>query len=152
MKLMRLFLTFAIAGLLLSSCDSEPPTSIGQAYGGGIIFELKDGHRLVVATEDLGELNWDEAERQCKSYRGGGFEDWYLPSQDELTQLYDVRDAVNRSLEVEGGQQMRSAPYWSSTEVGSTNASYFDFKGGRSTSYQSTNKANTGHVRAVRAF
>ena len=43
----------------------------------------------------------------ARAYRGGGYSDWYLPSQEELNQLYLSKDAI-------GG--FGSGAYWSSTE------------------------------------
>jgi hypothetical protein len=44
----------------------------------------------------------------ARAYSGGGFSDWFLPSEDELKALQAVRVTI-------GG--FESATYWSSTEI-----------------------------------
>ena len=76
----------------------------------------------------------------CKSYTGGGYSDWYLPSKDELNELYINRVAI-------GG--FASVCYWSSSEA-STNYAWFEyFDSGVQTNF---NKDVGNYVRAVRAF
>ena len=70
----------------------------------------------------------------------GGYSDWYLPSIDELTQLYINRVAI-------GG--FANNFYWSSTEIYFTDAWVQDFFYGIQ---DYSNKSNYYDVRAVRAF
>jgi len=46
----------------------------------------------------------------ARSYEGGGYTDWYLPSKDELSKLYDLK-ALGF-----GGFESPTAIYWSSSE------------------------------------
>ena len=74
------------------------------------------------------------------AYLFGGYEDWYLPSKDELNLLYQQKDVV-------GG--FADTYYWSSTELDSIQARDQYFGNG----YQSNiAKYNGLRVRAVRAF
>ncbi len=42
------------------------------------------------AAKDNGKgINWDDAKRYCENYQGGGYNDWRMPTQDELASLYD---------------------------------------------------------------
>jgi hypothetical protein len=77
----------------------------------------------------------------ARAYNGGGYTDWFLPSKDELNQLYVNRVAI--------GGFNDSNYYWSSTEYDNNFAwnQYF-FNG--SQSYGS--KYYPNYVRAVRAF
>ena len=78
--------------------------------------------------------------RLCGDLVLGGYSDWYLPSKDELNQLYLNRVAI-------GGFAVNY--YWSSTELNSDGAEAQGFPNG----YQySANKGNHDGVRAVRAF
>ncbi len=76
----------------------------------------------------------------ARAYRGGGFDDWYLPSKRELNKLFYVKSAV-------GG--FSDGGYWSSTESGAVGAwnqyFYIGSQGGSS-------KDHAWRVRAVRAF
>ena len=57
--------------------------------------------------------NGDYAAKICKDYRGGGFNDWYLPSINELRKLSQNRLSI-------GG--FKDYFYWSSTESDQYNA------------------------------
>ena len=76
----------------------------------------------------------------ARAYRGGGYDNWYLPSKEELNQLYLNRSAV-------GG--FASGVYWSSTEyVANLAWSQFFDDGYQSGDY----KGGECRVRPVRAF
>jgi len=58
------------------------------ANGDGTVLDQKSG--LMWAAKDNGEdVNRQGAERYCERYRGGGYEDWRMPTVDELAGLYD---------------------------------------------------------------
>jgi hypothetical protein len=43
------------------------------------------------AAKDNGSpISWPEAKKYCENYRGGGYMDWRMPTQDELAGLYDI--------------------------------------------------------------
>ena len=155
--------------------------TIGQSYGGGIIFYI-DGtgqHGFIAATSDQGwpspgdMVGWGcrplsipgtltaigtgaantalivangcsdvgFAARICSDLVLNGYNDWFLPSKDELNQLYLQRGLI-------GG--FAGGYYWCSTEE---NANYafiqqFGTVGNQTDSY----KDQYWHVRAIRAF
>jgi hypothetical protein len=74
------------------------------------------------------------------SYSLNGFNDWFLPSKDELNELYLQKGVV-------GG--FANDFYWSSSEVNSVDAWLQDFFFGDQFVF---NKVNPLRVRAVRAF
>jgi serine/threonine protein kinase len=58
------------------------------AYADGTVKDTKTG--LMWASKDNGEdINWNDAKRYCENYRGGGYTDWRMPTQDELAGLYE---------------------------------------------------------------
>ena len=69
-----------IDGLSLKIGDIGP--------GGGLIFYI-EGNKALECSELLGEANWEGAKRMCLEYRGGGYSDWYLPTKEELSWIYD---------------------------------------------------------------
>ncbi|MBZ0243200.1 MAG: DUF1566 domain-containing protein [Bacteroidales bacterium] len=80
------------------------------------------------------------AAKICKNLVLNGYNDWYLPSKDELNKLYLSKDLI-------GG--FAADWYWSSSEF----SSYFAWKQYFGDGYQgSSSKINTNYVRAVRAF
>ncbi len=91
-------------------------------------------------TIDIVNAGCGGAAQACFDLILNGFSDWFLPSLDELKQLYNNRNII-------GGFQ--SGSYWSSMENGSAGANYwftFSFGSGR---YR---KTNSYFVRAVRVF
>jgi hypothetical protein len=82
----------------------------------------------------------------CANLTLGGYSDWFLPSKDELNEMYLNNAAI-------GGFGFDF--YWSSTEYNNTNAWVQNFTiGGQSgNGYQGSSfKDNVNYVRAVRAF
>lgn len=86
----------------------------------------------------------------ARAYNGGGYTDWYLPSKNELNQMYLNKATINIIAAANGGSSFSpTINYWSSTENGFNNAWYQSFlDGGQS----DRRKHNTYGVRAVRAF
>lgn len=73
----------------------------------------------------------------------GGYDDWFLPSQDELQKLWEF------SL-VHGGGFSKDGIYWSSTETNPDNAWGQTFDEGKYTGW--VFRATQGRVRAIRTF
>ncbi|MBK6963013.1 MAG: DUF1566 domain-containing protein [Bacteroidales bacterium] len=81
------------------------------------------------------------AARICRDLVLNGYDDWFLPSRDELVQMYIQRSAI-------GGFAVND--YWSSSEIdpGSGWEQNFAWDGQTHMQY----KGNPGYVRAIRAF
>jgi uncharacterized caspase-like protein len=64
------------------------------AYGNGTVLDTQT--KLMWAARDNGtNIDWQGAKRYCENYRGGGFRDWRMPTQDELAGLYDEGKIYN---------------------------------------------------------
>jgi hypothetical protein len=87
----------------------------------------------------------------CLNSTNGGQSDWYLPSIDELSLLWQNRFNLNKSLSSIGGATvlLSLAYYWSSSEDNANYAWHFSFVDGPTLNYD---KNLTTYVRAVRAF
>ena len=84
----------------------------------------------------------DIAARLCGDLTTGSYSDWYLPSIDELSKLYDSRVVIGN---------FQAASYWSSTENNANTAWYANFAFGGTS--PSGNKSTTSfRVRPVRSF
>jgi uncharacterized repeat protein (TIGR02543 family) len=84
------------------------------------------------------------AAKLCRDYRGGGLDKWFLPSKDELAQLYTQRDVTR------WGGFADSSWYWSSSEYNLNVAAWSqNFTTG---AQAGTNKSGSRFVRPVRAF
>ena len=80
------------------------------------------------------------AVKAADEYSLGGYDDWFLPSKDELNLLYLQRNYVDL---------LNPYYYWSSTEDGSASAKFQHLGNG---TQGSANKDSTFSVRAIRAF
>jgi len=83
------------------------------------------------------------AAKLCRDYNGGGKNDWFLPSKDQLNTLYGQKALV--------GGFTSDHLYWSSTEYNDEYAWAQYFLEGSQSLGGKTYGAVTG-VRAVRAF
>ena len=87
-------------------------------------------------------LTADTAADKCRDKSLGGYTDWFLPSKDELNQMY-----LNLHLNTLGG--FVNSYYWSSSEKTSTSAWCQRFD----TGFQAAGaKLTSFHVRAIREF
>lgn len=111
--------------LMLASCGPEIEEGVAT---------IKIGD-LEVMTEDLGEMNWDDAMKACADLGDG----WRLPTKDELNLLYENKEKIG-GFANDGG-------YWSSTETGLSFAWLKDFIDGKPWSFFKTTPIL---VRAVR--
>ena len=87
-----------------------------------------------------GETSTSYAAGLARAYNGGGYDDWFLPSKDELYKLY-----INKVII--GG--FVNTNYWSSSEQDDDFAYKRNFING---DQNFNTKVNTFHVRAIRAF
>ncbi|UKM65940.1 DUF1566 domain-containing protein [Flavobacteriaceae bacterium GSB9] len=86
--------------------------------------------------------NGSYAAKLCRDYSGGGFNDWFLPSKDQLNILYEQKTLV-------GG--FSNQIYWTSSEYGVGSAWVQDFENGEQHSDNTSDRAGI-HTRAIRAF
>jgi hypothetical protein len=105
----------------------------GTAIGTGL------SNSITIVT-DNDNLSGTSAAGLCRAYTGGGKADWFLPSVDELNQLYLQKTVVG---------DFASNTYWSSSEYTAAYACIQGFYKGIQ-SYDS--KFGAYYVRAVRAF
>lgn len=96
----------------------------GQTNNGGVLLYEINGHGVIAAKYDLANsLGYWQSYNACNDLIKDGFDDWRLPTKDELILLYDKRYEI-------GGFSNRSV-YWSITQDGyPNNAFYIDFHDG----------------------
>ncbi|MBT3872313.1 MAG: DUF1566 domain-containing protein [Flavobacteriaceae bacterium] len=105
----------------------------GTAIGTGLT-----NTNAIIAAQGPTETSY--AAGLARAYNGGGYTDWFLPSKDELNQLYLNKAAI-------GG--FTANPYWSSTEIDNLSSWLQNFYVGDQIN---ANKYGAAYVRAVRAF
>jgi hypothetical protein len=114
-----------------------------QFKHGGYVVQESNGHGLVAAVCDIGEMNWNDAITACQELVMNGYSDWVLPNKDQLELIY-------KNLHQKGIGGFSSEYYWSSSEYAADDAWYFIFFEGLGFTVNSKN--DTRQVRAVRAF
>ena len=117
------------------------------AYGNGTVLDTKTN--LMWAAKDNGSnIKWQGAKSYCENYRGGGYTDWRMSTQDELAGLYDVNKSrpaacsLNYSIHV-ATELIDITCFWLWTsETRGSDAAGFDFyNGGRYWSHRSNDNA-----------
>jgi hypothetical protein len=83
----------------------------------------------------------------ARAYVGGGFTDWFLPSQDELNEMWLYSQVGGFNTATYG---LASALYWSSTQLSSNTAQGQNFING--SPYPDPKNSLSLRVRPVRAF
>ena len=79
-----------------------------------------------------------------------GYSDWYLPSIDELNEMYNSIGQGGLESNIGGFEISVDSYYWSSSENDSYTAWYVGFYFGSTGA--NNHKANTSRVRVIRAF
>jgi hypothetical protein len=85
------------------------------------------------AAKDNGsDIDWANAKSYCKNYRGGGYTDWRMPTQNELVGLYDAGksspEACNRSYNIHVATKLINITCgfpWASETRGSDAATFY---------------------------
>ena len=130
----------------MSGYTVKPRGIISQFKHGGFIVYEKDGHGLVAAIIDIGNMEWDAANSACDDLILNGYSDWHLPAKGELNTVY-----VNLVKFGFGG--FNKNYYWSSTnyEVSDNRVWIQDFSNGEQRYYYKTSGYKCD-IRAVRSF
>jgi TolB-like protein len=120
----------------------KPPSPpIGErGPGGGIIFFAESGVLMEISMT-LGSYNWNQAMEVARNYRGGGFNDWRLPTTGEAQLIYQNLGKYNL-----GG--FGNDSYWTSSQ-GNDRAYNFNFGTGYEYYWY---KTSNNSVRVIRTF
>jgi hypothetical protein len=105
-----------------------------------LTWSAKDSHDIAT---------WDEAGQYAKDFKGGGFSDWRLPTEQELKGLYNSAKTTilkgGKKIHAIDGVTLTGNMCWTS-EASGAKANYFDFeKGSRS----SKNKTDPYSMRTM---
>lgn len=118
------------------------PAYQSVAVSGGTLADIGSGSANTNNIITQNGLDSTYAAGLARSYNGGGYGDWYLPSRNELNRIWNNRVSI-------GG--LEAAYFWSSTEVDLSpgNAWAIHLSAG---SNGNQLKSNGNYVRAVRSF
>ena len=126
--------------------SSETDLSINYEWGCyGSSISGADGTAIGTGKQNTLDIvagcsDTDIAAYMCESSVIGGFSDWFLPSNDELSEMYDNKDII-------GG--FSTNHYWSSTEYFSNFAKVVKFSSG---AVSNLSKSSTKPVRPIRSY
>jgi len=125
------------------------------AYDNGTVLDTQTN--LMWAARDNGsDINWATAKSYCENYRGSGYTDWRMPTQDELAGLYDTgktqRNECSPSdpLHLTELIDLTACCPWASETSGSDAAYVSFFDGGRYWTHQSYNYGSRYRALPVR--
>lgn len=111
-----------------------------KSSAGNSVFELPSAG-LMVLTNDLGCVDWYSAKSMCSTATNAGFNDWRLPTKDELMTLYNNKELIGGFVDEK---------YWSSSTSYGGDPYYVNFSNGVYDTEMWEN--NHYHVRAVRTM
>lgn len=138
------------------SNNKSAPKNNNFKYGGFVVYE-KNGHGLIVSLIEYERKNWRESNELCNNYVSDGYDDWRLPTIDELNLIYDKVITKYGMFNFEDESMKRMGVfhdwYWSANENSEFGALQIKFGGGGYTESIMGNKASNGpNVRPVRSF
>ena len=92
------------------------------------------------------------AAEHCHTYSSGNYSNWFLPSADELTEMWNNKDVINSVSLTEGGNSLGTLNHWSSS-IFMNNldfAYYVHFGGINSGTPQTDDRSSLNWVRPIR--
>ena len=98
------------------------------AYENGTVVDTKK-NLMWAAKDNSSNINWANAKSYCDNYRGGGYTDWRLPTQDELAGLYDTNKKNRHGYQATDLIEITACCPWASEPRGSE-AAIFTFSNG----------------------
>jgi hypothetical protein len=106
------------------------------AYDNGTVLDTQKN--LMWAAKDNGsDISFTSAKSYCDNYRGGGYTDWRIPTQDELVGLFDKSKSrpasCDRRFNIHVATEfinITCVAFWAS-EVRDSDAAFLSFGSGR---------------------
>jgi hypothetical protein len=143
-------------GMVPWGCEEiEISGSGGTAIGTGHQNTIAILDECSESTNTDWPLHPEIAAEECASSTAQGYSDWFLPSLDELREIYLNRSSINTTALANGGDIFGSSipttlTFWSSSEkhLNSAYQIFFNLNGLES----GVPKSSPAFVRAVRAF
>jgi uncharacterized protein YraI len=128
--------------LMVAATEDIPIENIkGYAVGSG---KTNTAAIMAEAVRHGGGFGW--AAQACDAYELNGFDDWYLPSRDELSYMYG-------NLHSRGLGNFRGEWYWTSTVYeNSWNFNFWGVNFADGAQQSATASSNSIRVRAIRQF
>lgn len=139
--------------LLTLRATFKPGLKIGDVAHGGIVYYVEPSgvHGFVCAPADQSaSTNWFNAHTICRTYRGGGFDDWSLPSGAELSMMFRNKGLIGGFSVDCTDVNFGNCSYWGAEENGTLFATNLFFTTG--IFWSNYGKDGLARVRTVRKF
>jgi hypothetical protein len=141
------------------SLDQLEGTQVGIEWSKGVLIEtgasglgIGTGKQNTDAIISTHGLQTDYAAGLASAYTKDGYDDWFLPSLEELQEIYKNMDKINLGLEQYSGTELKvNNRYWSSSENTKSQAWSLNFKTTGAVE-QASNKNSSYRARAIRIF
>ena len=130
----------AVASMDMPVAPNWGATSTSTGATAQVIGSGAANTATIVATYSLDPRTY--AADYCDQDISGGTGDWFLPSKDELLEIY-------ATLKLAGIGNLKDGPYWTSSENDADTAYAINLADG---SWATRTKGESLHVRSVRAF
>ncbi|MGD0280685.1 MAG: InlB B-repeat-containing protein [Smithella sp.] len=131
-----------ISGNPDNSGNQQTQTTLNGNTSTAIGKGLDNSNAIIKQSTNPDTPSSNSAAQYCENYRGGGLKDWYLPSKDELAQLYAQKDVTRWGGFIEDY-------YWSSSEYDTWDAWSQSFADG---TQAGTLKSYDLYIRPIRHF
>src|SRR5271157_3219985 len=85
---------FVMLFVLMSTVQAQSPQETARdgrfiAYDNGTVLDTWT-NLMWAAHDNASNINQYNAKSYCENYRGGGYTDWRMPTQNELAGLFDA--------------------------------------------------------------
>jgi len=129
-------------------------SNIGNAFVGEAAQNNKDGSGSTVAII-MQDGHTTSAAKFCADYAYAGYDDWYLPSRDEMNRVRTNQTIISTTSQIYGGDFLNSSGfYWSSNETDNNPGQAWTLNFSVNNSFGSGTKTSTGfyRTRPIRSF
>jgi hypothetical protein len=107
------------------------------AYDNGTVLDTQT-NLMWAEMDNGGDIRWANAKSYCENYRGGGYTDWRMPTQNELAGLYDeAKTDSDDGVRLTELILVTTSVVWASERSGSDAALFLFGTGGRNSNPQS---------------
>ena len=95
---------------LVSTAQDQDGGNRFIAYDNGTVLDTKT-NLMWAAANNWKNVDWAQANSYCENYRGGGYTDWRMPTQDELAELYDENISYRVSCSSAFDAKVHATPF-----------------------------------------
>lgn len=129
---------------LVSTAQDQDGGNRFIAYDNGTVLDTKT-NLMWAAANNWKNVDWAQANSYCENYRGGGYTDWRMPTQDELAELYDENKTYSTycgDAHITPMIRLACSRVWATDWYSNGTAAVFQFRDGKRLRWVPTATAN----------